>query len=181
MSSNGYFYAILEDGSLYGWGIKGQWLGVGDGISTWYVPILLSFTVYLFFSYLSRSTSRYPVYTPVNLSAVHNFPHGVRQITGGQSHTIAILTDGTLWGWGSIQYGEAGIGAVWPLFFSSCFLPVFFLFSSLPNKLQQNSTGYIAKAAKLSPDTDWYDIYSSPNEGFYTFAQKNDGTENMDS
>jgi hypothetical protein len=36
----------------------------------------------------------------------------VRQIVSGQGHSIAILTDGSLWGWGQIVNAEVGNGQV---------------------------------------------------------------------
>jgi hypothetical protein len=38
-----------------------------------------------------------------------------------------------------------------------------------------NGTNYAPVAEKISTENDWYDIYATPNTGFYSFAQTNDG------
>ena len=35
---------------------------------------------------------------------------GVRQVSAGYSRTMAILNDGSLWGWGRNKYGQIGDG-----------------------------------------------------------------------
>jgi alpha-tubulin suppressor-like RCC1 family protein len=42
--------------------------------------------------------------TPVRVAAIH----GARAISAGERHSLALLDDGTVWGWGRNDYGELG-------------------------------------------------------------------------
>ncbi|QDE83931.1 MULTISPECIES: RCC1 domain-containing protein [Myxococcus] len=81
--------ALDEHGDLWGWGIQGTYLGLGNPAGGWY-----------------------PVATPVKLS----FPvFGARKVThvSANGHaTHAILDDGSLWGWGDSAMGEVGNGVM---------------------------------------------------------------------
>lgn len=50
--------------------------------------------------------------TPVLLSPHYNFPHRIRALYPGKSHTIAILMDGSMYGWGENHFGQVGNGQV---------------------------------------------------------------------
>jgi len=54
-AGGGFFYAIGIDGTLWGWGVRGQWLGLGDGSGTWYVSFIIFFVFsILFVVFISR-------------------------------------------------------------------------------------------------------------------------------
>ena len=80
-------YALATDGTLYGWGIYGAYLGIGTG------------------PYLSANTFQ-PL--PVDLTSDLNLPHPISSIMCNSVCTHVILTDGTLWGWGGQYGGECG-------------------------------------------------------------------------
>ena len=80
VSCGGYFTAAIKtDGTLWTWG-RNSYGQLGNNTTT------------------NRST---PVTT---------FAGGTnwKQVTGGQHHTAAIKTDGTLWSWGGNAYGQLG-------------------------------------------------------------------------
>ena len=76
-------YAIRSNGQLMGWGRndEGQ---LGDGTTTRRL-------------------------TPVRVGASINFT-GVKTLTGGRDHGVAVKTDGFVWAWGSNDYGQVGDG-----------------------------------------------------------------------
>jgi len=82
-------YALATDGTLYGWGIYGAYLGIGTG------------------PYLSCNTFQ-PL--PVDLTTDLNLPHPVSSIMCNAVCTHVILTDSTLWGWGDNTQGNVGNG-----------------------------------------------------------------------
>jgi alpha-tubulin suppressor-like RCC1 family protein len=71
--------AIKTDGTLWCWGINSSGQ-LGDN------------------TLVSRSTPRQEITSSTNW----------KQVSGGQSHTAAIKTDGTLWCWGFNAYGQIG-------------------------------------------------------------------------
>ena len=83
-------YALATDGTLYGWGIYGAYLGIGTG------------------PYLAANTFQ-PL--PVDLTSDLNLPHPISQIMSNSVSTHVILTDSTLWGWGDNTQGNVGNGA----------------------------------------------------------------------
>jgi alpha-tubulin suppressor-like RCC1 family protein len=90
-------YALATDGTLYGWGIYGSYLGIGTG------------------PYLSCNTFQ-PL--PVDLTSDLNLPHPVSSIMCNSVSTHVILTDSTLWGWGDNTEGNVGNGVEtnWPTY-----------------------------------------------------------------
>jgi hypothetical protein len=82
-------YALATDGTLYGWGMYGAYLGIGTG------------------PYLSCNTYQ-PL--PVDLTSDLNLPHPISQIMCNSVSTHVILTDSTLWGWGDNTQGNVGNG-----------------------------------------------------------------------
>jgi alpha-tubulin suppressor-like RCC1 family protein len=84
-SSNGLrCYAIKNDGTLWGWGSHTQFAPIGN------------------------STVPYGrLATPVQIGISNNWASVVS--SGG--HTLALQTDGSLWGWGYNDFGQCGIGS----------------------------------------------------------------------
>jgi alpha-tubulin suppressor-like RCC1 family protein len=78
-------YALTTDGELYGWGYRGAYLGIGDGVNTWQ-----------------------PTPTAISLTTILELPAPVAFVVSSSLTTHVILTDGSLWGWGSA--GNGGIG-----------------------------------------------------------------------
>ena len=124
--------AIKTDGSLWGWGYNnyGQ---IGNGESSWVdfqtVPVKIMDDViqvaaganhtlaiktdgslwawgYNLYGQLGNgeSGSEKKQISPVKIM------DGVVQVTAGDNHTLAIKTDGSLWGWGYNNYGQIGNG-----------------------------------------------------------------------
>jgi alpha-tubulin suppressor-like RCC1 family protein len=85
-SNGGHRLALKRDGTVWAWGpnVYGQ-LGNGTTSSNWYD-----------FS------------PPVRVSGLS----GVTAIAAGNYHSLALLSDGTLWAWGSDSSGQLGTGAV---------------------------------------------------------------------
>ncbi|XP_022841811.1 ultraviolet-B receptor UVR8-like [Olea europaea var. sylvestris] len=126
--------AVTEDGELYGWG-WGRYgnLGLGDRIdrlipekvsSVEHEKIILVACGWRHTISVSSSGS---VYTygwskygqlghgdfedhliPHKLEALHE--HCICQISGGWRHTMALTTDGELYGWGWNKFGQLGVG-----------------------------------------------------------------------
>ena len=76
-----YTVAIKDDGTLWAWGNNG-WGQLGDGTTT------------------HRNTPTQEVTVSTNWSYV----------AAGETHTVAIKDDGTLWAWGNNQFGPLGDG-----------------------------------------------------------------------
>ena len=84
--AHGYSLALMEDGTVWGWGgkAKGQ---LGDGTFT--TPRL----------------APQPVSLPLG-------PETITQITAGWGHALALSSDGTVWAWGQNDYGQLGDGTL---------------------------------------------------------------------
>jgi len=80
-----YNYALKSNGTLYGWGYYGYYMGGTGGTNS-------------------------PLATPTDLTSRLNLPHSVRSIAVNFVCTHAILSDSTLWGWGDNAQGGMGIG-----------------------------------------------------------------------
>lgn len=80
--------AIMSDGSLWAWGSNsdGQ---IGDGDTNY--SMLVKY-----------------VKIPKQI-----FPSGVTAIAGGNKHSLALKTDGSVWTWGSNESGQLGDGTQW--------------------------------------------------------------------
>jgi alpha-tubulin suppressor-like RCC1 family protein len=78
-------YALKSNGTLYGWGYYGYYMGgTGGDID--------------------------PLATPTDLTSRLNLPHPIKSIAVNMVCTHAILSDSTLWGWGDNAQGNIGIG-----------------------------------------------------------------------
>ena len=84
-----FSYALATDGTLYGWGIYGAYLGNGTG------------------PYLATNVFE-PL--PIDLTSGLHLPHPIWQIMCNSICTHVILTDSTLWGWGDNTQGNIGNG-----------------------------------------------------------------------
>lgn len=84
-----FSYALCADGTLYGWGIYGAYLGNGTG------------------TYLASNVFE-PL--PIDLTAGLHLPHPITQIMCNSVCTHVILSDSTLWGWGDNTQGGVGNG-----------------------------------------------------------------------
>jgi alpha-tubulin suppressor-like RCC1 family protein len=51
---------------------------------------------------------------PTQVAAHSDHPESWRFITGGLTHSLAIKTDGTLWGWGGNSFGQIGDNTIQP-------------------------------------------------------------------
>lgn len=74
--------ALISDGTLRAWGYN-RYGQLGDGT--------------------------YDYFTRVTPAKVNNVT-GFTSVDAGGAHTLGVLTGGTLWGWGSNQFGQLGIG-----------------------------------------------------------------------
>ena len=78
--------AIRNDGSLWGWGSNTSGqLGIGRQGGSFY--------------------------TPTRITLAKN----VVAVSAGQAHALALLVDGSVWGWGANPHGQLGIPASMPL------------------------------------------------------------------
>ncbi|MFC1745905.1 RCC1 domain-containing protein [Candidatus Riflebacteria bacterium] len=73
--------AVKSDGTVWGWG-NNQYGQTGNGNTTT------------------------PQSSPVQISGLS----GLVAISAGDNHTLALKSDGTVWGWGNNQYGQTGNG-----------------------------------------------------------------------
>lgn len=78
-------FALKADGTVWGWGYGGNG-ALGNG---------------------STSDSAWPVQV-VAPSGQGGFLNGVRKLSAGSGHTLALMTDGTVDAWGYNRYGELG-------------------------------------------------------------------------
>lgn len=96
----------------------------------------------------------------VNVICLHSVSHGqtvVIMAAGGESHSIALKSDGTVWGWGANGSGQAGNGEVG---------------DNQLNPVQVIAlTGYLEDITAIAVGTSYW-----LNQGGHTLARKNDGT-----
>jgi len=83
-----FSYALLANGSLYGWGLYQGYMGVGATAGSGWTNTP----------------------APILLDAQLNLPHQISKISTNNTSTYVILTDGTLWAWGGNECGQIGNG-----------------------------------------------------------------------
>lgn len=125
-------FAIKNNGTLWSWG-NNYWgqLGLGDN------PNFVS-------SSLPRQVGRDSDWLAV---------------AGGNSHTLALKNDGSLWSWGSNIHGELGLGFYTPSQFYG-------------GSLSQYKSG-ASSPARIGLDRDWVSVSAG---AFCSFATKKDGS-----
>jgi len=130
-AGNSHSVALKDDGSVWGWGYNGYGqLGVGtynnytspvclgtirDVIeiscgSNFTVALKADGTVYAWGNggsgQLGAGGDIYSSYVPIQVPGLTR----IVQVAAGQNHTVALKSDGTVWGWGGNQYGQLGQG-----------------------------------------------------------------------
>jgi alpha-tubulin suppressor-like RCC1 family protein len=135
VSSTGYNYtaAVKTDGTLWTWG-RNSYGQLGDnttgqrnapvqvfGSATNWKQVTCGFSNYATAAIKTDGTLWTWGYnaqgqvgdntTTQRLTPVTTFAGGTnwKQVSGGQSYTLAVKTDGTLWGWGTNGFGQLGI------------------------------------------------------------------------
>jgi alpha-tubulin suppressor-like RCC1 family protein len=98
-AAGSYAIGIRQDGTLWSWGynIRGQ-LGIEDIIQT-HAPKQIIF---------STNSPNW-----IDISSSGKIESGFDSLNVATGHTLALNSDGVLWGWGNNDYGQAGGGA-WP-------------------------------------------------------------------
>jgi len=145
-------FAIMQDGSLWGWGNNGRGrLGIGteeDNITT---PVQIGNEN----NWASVSASiGHTVAIKKDGSLWAWGSNGSGQIGNGQfdfNHTLAIKKDGSLWAWGANYNGQLGINS----------------------KMENNYYPFFSSPIRVGNDTNW--LYVS-TYNTYNVAIKNDGT-----
>jgi len=87
-AGDGFSYALTTDGQLYGWGSRGQFMGMMG----------------------NPATTDITIHTPTNLQSLLNLPYPVNVVAANDGTTHVILTDGSMWGWGDDAQGNVGDG-----------------------------------------------------------------------
>jgi alpha-tubulin suppressor-like RCC1 family protein len=82
-------YALLTNGSLYGWAYYSAYLGIGSS------------------GFVSEAAA---LLAPQLLDGQLGLPHPIASISASSAATYAILTDSTLWAWGDNAVGAIGNG-----------------------------------------------------------------------
>jgi len=164
-------FATKTDGSLWGWG-DNWWGQLGDGTSgnNRYTPVKVRIATA---DWLSIFTGRYHTTaikadgsrwawgdnrqnefaggtlighnTPIQIGTESDWV-AVSVSNGGNGHTIAVKTDGSLWGWGWSESGQLGIGAI---------------------------NHRVVAPIKIGTETNWSSVYAHSE---YSLAVRTDGT-----
>ncbi len=130
-------YALKSNGTLYGWGYYGFDMGTGTN----------------------------PIATPTDLSSVLALPHPVVQIVTNMVCTHAILTDGTLWGWGDNASGTIGSGG--ELNYATTTQP--YAWDFYPYDLLQQVP------VQITTRNDFVAVFGAQPFVLYTYAEASDG------
>ena len=137
-------YALKSDGTLYGWGAFGSYMG----------------------NYIAKGGGT-PIPTPVVLTNIMKaLPSPIKTIVVNSVCTNAILTDGTLWGWGDNAQGTIGIGTELNYFTTTA---PFAWDYGVGELLQVNPV-------RITNKSDFVGVFGSSVFTFYTYAEEADGT-----
>ena len=112
------------------------------------------------------STNNTPLAVPTDLTTRLNLPHPVKTIVTDMVCTHAILSDGTLWGWGDNAQG--GIGNGKELNFANTTNP--YAWDFYPAELLQQTPVQITTRA------DFVGLFATEPFVMYTYAETADGT-----
>jgi alpha-tubulin suppressor-like RCC1 family protein len=148
-------YALLTNGSLYGWGYYTAYLGIGSS------------------GFKSEQGAQT---TPILLDGQLGLPHPVASIYTNSAASYAILTDSTIWAWGDNAVGAIGNGQ--ELDFSkyttnpspSGGTPNPYNWDWGPGELMQQKPVQIAKGLH-----NFTNIYTSGSDVFYCYAEDVNG------
>jgi hypothetical protein len=137
-----FSYALTSEGTLYGWGSYSSYMGGTGG--------------YAHNTYF---------YTPQLLTSRLNLPYPVKSIVANMVCTHAILTNGTLWGWGDNAEGVVGNGQ--QLDFAKTTMPYSWDFG--PAELLQQAP------VQISSKTDFVAVYGAGPFVMFDFAEEANG------
>jgi len=141
-ATNEFSYALTSAGTLYGWGSYSSYMGGTGGYAN---------NTYF--------------YTPQLLTSRLNLPHPVKSIVANMVCTHAILTDGTLWGWGDNAEGVVGNGQ--QLNFAKTTNPYSWDFG--PAELLQQAP------VQISTKTDFVAVYGAGPFVMFDYAEEANG------
>lgn len=141
-----FCYALKDDGTLYGWGAWGNFLGDP--------------------THPTGGGSPYP--SPTVLTHITNsLPYPIRKLVTTYATTHAILTDGSLWGWGDNAQGGVGNGESidWPNYSTP------YAWNGVVGQL------WVKTPVNIAPTVKFKDVFGGGTYNYYSYAI--DSSDNM--